>query len=80
MVCRSRKIGKFLSLAEEWLVYRNFGTKKVSAINGVKWDDGKRVVEPVFNAPGEYLFYMADNLETEPENTFHLMHTVTYRK
>lgn len=54
--------------------------KKVSEINGVKWDDGKRVVEPVFSAPGEYLFYMADNLETEPENTFHLMRTVTYRK
>lgn len=54
--------------------------KKASGIKGVKWVDGKRVVEPVFKEPGEYMFYMADNLETEPANTFHLMSTVTYRK
>ena len=54
--------------------------KKISEIIGVKWVDGKRVVEPVFKAPGEYMFYMADNLETEPDNTFHLMSTVTFRK
>ncbi len=54
--------------------------KKVSEINGVKWVDGKRVVGPVFNESGEYMFYMADNLETEPDNTFHLTNTVTYRK
>ena len=54
--------------------------KKVSEINGVKWVDGNRVVGPVFNEPGEYMFYMADNLETEPANTFHLTNTVTYRK
>ena len=54
--------------------------KKVAKIKGVKWVDGKRTVEPVFNEPGEYLFYMADNLETEPENTFSMMGTVIYRK
>lgn len=54
--------------------------KKVSEINGVKWVDGNRVVGPVFKEPGEYMFYMADNLETGPDNTFHLMNTVTYRK
>lgn len=54
--------------------------KKVPEIKGVKWVDGKRVVGPVFNEPGEYLLYMADNLETEPENTFHLMNTVIYQK
>ena len=53
--------------------------KKVTEITGVKWIDGKRVIAPVFNAPGEYLIYMADNLETEPENTFYLTGTVTYR-
>ena len=54
--------------------------KKVAKIKGVKWVEGKRMVEPVFNEPGEYLFYMADNLETEPENTFSMMGTVIYRK
>ena len=54
--------------------------KKVAKIRGVKWVDGKRMVEPVFNEPGEYLFYMADNLETEPENTFSMMGAVIYRK
>lgn len=54
--------------------------KKVAEITGVKWIDGKRVIGPVFNEPGEYLVYMADNLETEPENTFYLTGTVVYRK
>ena len=52
--------------------------KKVAEITGVKWIDGKRVIGPVFNEPGEYLIYMADNLETEPENTFYLTGTVIY--
>ena len=54
--------------------------KKVAEITGVKWMDGKRVIGPVFNESGEYLIYMADNLETEPENTFYLAGTVIYRK
>ena len=54
--------------------------KKVAEIKGVKWIDGKRVIGPVFNEPGEYLIYMADNLETESENTFYLTGTVIYRK
>lgn len=54
--------------------------KKVSEIKGVIWIDGKRSIEPVFSEPGEYLIYMADNLETEPENTFHMTGTVIYKK
>ena len=27
--------------------------------------------EPIFTEPGRYIFYFADNLETEPENTLH---------
>ena len=52
---------------------------RVSEIRGVKWLDGKRIVERVFNEPGEYLFYMADNLETEPENTYSMMATIVYK-
>lgn len=53
--------------------------KKVSEIRGVKWLDGKRIVERVFKEPGEYLFYMADNLETEPENTYSMMATIVFK-
>ena len=37
---------------------------------GVTFKDGVRVQENVFTQYGKYLIYMADNLETEPENTF----------
>jgi hypothetical protein len=35
--------------------------------------NGKKIKEKVFQKQGEYLVYMANNLEIEPENTFHLM-------
>ena len=53
--------------------------KRASEFRGVKWVGGQRIVGPVFNEPGEYLFYMADNLETEPENTFHMTGMVIYK-
>lgn len=40
---------------------------------GAVWRDGKKVEELVFTLGGEYMVYMAENLETEPENTFHFM-------
>jgi hypothetical protein len=49
----------------------------VTDVKGIKWENGKRVVESVFTEPGEYLVYMADNLETEPENTFFLSKYIT---
>ncbi len=42
-------------------------------VRGVSWVDGKKVDGLVFNYSGEYLVYFADNLETEPENTFYFM-------
>ena len=47
-----------------------------SELTGITWIEGKKVEGLVFSLPGEYLIYMADNLETEPENTFHFMGTV----
>lgn len=40
--------------------------------------DGKATQRPVFTETGEYLIYMADDMETEPENTFSLMGTVYF--
>ncbi len=42
-------------------------------LEGVTWVEGVKTKELVFKTRGEYLVYMADNLETEPENTFHFM-------
>jgi len=52
---------------------------KVSKITGVTWINGKRTNKQVFSVPGEYMIYMADNLETEPENTFYLMKSIIYK-
>jgi len=42
-------------------------------LEGLTWVNGIRVKKPVFNKQGKYLIYMADNLETEPDNTFYFM-------
>jgi len=37
--------------------------------NGTVYVDGKATVQPIFRGNGKYYLYIADNLETEPENT-----------
>lgn len=44
-----------------------------SKLMGISWINGKKLEGLVFGLSGEYLIYMADNLETEPDNTFHFM-------
>ncbi len=39
-------------------------------LKGTVWEGGTRLKENVFSIEGEYLLYLADNLETEMENTF----------
>ena len=53
---------------------------KVNDVKGILWVDGKAEVRNVFEMPGEYTLYMADNLETEPENTFFMEVKVFFRK
>ena len=43
---------------------------KISDTQGLTWIDGKKSLMNVFNEKGEYTIYLADDLETEPENTF----------
>ena len=52
---------------------------EVETLKGVTWRDSARVTERVFTTPGDYLVYFADNLETEPENTFSFQASVRYR-
>ena len=48
------------------------------SIKGKYWVDGVAKTRLIFQSTGEYLIYMADELETEPENTFSLSTTVYY--
>ena len=48
-------------------------------LQGIHFVDGKQAIAKVFDKVGEYEFYFADNLETEPENTFSLSYTVAYQ-
>ena len=46
----------------------------VNDLWGRYWDASGRAVEGrVFEAPGAYELYFADNLETEPDNTLHCL-------
>jgi len=51
-----------------------------ATLQGVSWVDGRKSSGLVFRRPGEYLIYIANNLETEPENTFHFMGRLTVTK
>ncbi len=42
------------------------------------WDNGKAMHGKVFTQTGNYLIYMADNLETEPENTLSFASIIHY--
>jgi len=52
---------------------------RISKLEGVTWREGKKYLEPVFTEYGEYLIYFADNLETEPENTFNFSKRIHYK-
>lgn len=54
-------------------------TIQVAKLTGVTWVDGKKIRRKVFSKPGTYTIYMADNLETEPENTFSFQQTLRYK-
>ena len=53
----------------------NLDTSKLEARY---WDNGKAMRGKVFGETGAYLIYMADNLETEPDNTLHFSSIIQY--
>ncbi len=53
---------------------------QIENLKGVTWRESKRVTELIFKTPGTYLVYFADNLETEPSNTFSLQKPINLRK
>ena len=52
----------------------NFSELKIWVISseskGTVWVNGKVTVQPIIKGKGEYHLYIAENLETEPENTY----------
>lgn len=52
----------------------NFSELKIWVISseskGTVWVNGKATVQPIIKGKGEYHLYIAENLETEPENTY----------
>ena len=48
---------------------------------GIRFDEntGEMIEEKVFKTPGKYILYFANNTETEPENTFFLERSITYK-
>lgn len=53
---------------------------KLNELVGTTWRESKKSTEIVFKYSGKYLIYFANNLETEPENTFSLQKIISYRK
>ena len=45
---------------------------------GTYYEDGERFEQIVFSKSGKYILYFADNLETEPENTFSMEKYIEY--
>ena len=50
------------SMLETWVI--------TSESTGTAWVNGKATVQPIIKGKGKYHLYIADNLETEPENTY----------
>ena len=52
----------------------NFSGRKIWKISsdskGTVWVNGKATVQPILKGRGKYHLYIADNVETEPDNTY----------
>lgn len=47
-------------------------------LKGTTWRESEKVTEIIFKDSGRYRIYFADNLETEPENTYSLQGDVYF--
>ena len=51
------------------------------SFKGIRFDEdtGEQIEEIVFTTPGKYKLYFANNTETEPENTFFVERSITFK-
>ncbi len=70
-------VGETLMPSEQFasLQQLDFDTRQLEARY---WNDGKPMHGKIFTQTGDYLIYMADNLETEPENTLSFASIIHY--
>ncbi len=52
---------------------------KFETLEGVVWRGAVKSTELVFKKSGEYLIYFANNLETEPDNTYFLQDIINVK-
>jgi hypothetical protein len=52
---------------------------RVTKIRGIHYTNGKESIEQVFRSSGGYLLYFADNVDTEPDNTFEVFAIVQFQ-
>jgi hypothetical protein len=82
-------LGQYVHLVDDEAPHRLMSEAEFSAMNslvlsdeatvGTMYVDGKPVRTAVFIGPGVYLVYLADILETEPENTNFVDFEVEYQ-
>ncbi len=53
-------------------------TLAVSSAEATRWIDGSPSKHPIFEAAGRYTIHLAENLETDAENTLYFSQSVTY--
>jgi len=51
----------------------------IQTLKGTTWRESVKTIDVIFTSSGKYLIYFADNLETEPENTFSLQEVVDFK-
>ena len=47
-------------------------------LTGTVWLNGLSTLQRVFRGSGRYVFYFADNMDTEPENTYAMALSVQF--
>ena len=71
---------KTKGLFDEVIFKKEFVLDPLS-FKGIRFDEntGEQIEEIVFTTPGKYKLYFANNTETEPDNTFSLERSITFK-
>jgi hypothetical protein len=83
-----RPDGSWVDLAGDGVVYTSLENFSALAkfvflpevLIGTEWIDGRPTERRVFLGAGRYIFYFANNLDTEPENTYSIALAVEFVK
>ena len=68
-----------LMMPQEDFMQVSLLTIPIKNTTGFTWINGEETKQVIFKETGKYRIYFADNLETEPENTFNFSAYITVR-